>query len=248
MNLPISAQSLGAPLANYPYDPEQRKVSLFVGLGFLGLAVAFPVLYWLDPVAVGQTVFLSPVVAVGGILTLAHWAYTAGISLSVHQGGFVHGAHVVPWGRVRGIRYKLVHVIGGSATYNRGFFEVRLDDGSKVKTNMQLENMEKVIGHVVAQTMPILCEGMAQAIRAGQVVRCGPFELQSQGIVCKGKSIPWARAALSTGGDATLQLLDVAPDGSGHTKVHEAKIADVENSDALEALAEQLRVQALRAR
>ena len=66
-----SLAAIGAPLVTFPYDPEQRQVSFVVGLGFLGLAVVFPTLYWLDPVAVGQTVWVAPVVFVGGLLTLA---------------------------------------------------------------------------------------------------------------------------------------------------------------------------------
>lgn len=244
-----SAGALGAPLTTYPYDPEQRKLSLFVGLGFLGLSVAFPVLYAIDPVAVGQTVWLSPVVFVGGIGTLLHWLYTRGISMTVHEHGFVHGALVVPFARVRGLRYKLTHVMGGSATYNRGFFELRLDDGSKAKVNIQLENMDKAIGQVIGRTMPVLAGGIAAAVRAGQVVKSGPFELHPQGVVCKGKSVPWARVAISSSGvDATMQLLDVDPDSGDYKKVHEAKIADVENADAIEAVAETLRAEAIRAR
>ena len=78
------------------------------------------------------------VVALIGLCGLAHFAYTRGIRLTVHQGGFVYGNAVVPFSRVRAIRYKLVHVMGGSNNYNRGFFHVRLDDGSKVSTSMQL--------------------------------------------------------------------------------------------------------------
>ena len=249
MTQALSPAALGVPVSTYPYDPEQRKVSLFVGLGFLGLSVAFPVLYAIDPVAVGQTVWLSPVVFLGGVATLIHWFYTRGISLTVHEQGFVHGALVVPYARVRGLRYKLTHVTGGSASYNRGFFELRLDDGSKAKVNIQLEHMEKVIGEIIGRTMPVLAGGIAAAVRGGQVVKSGPFELHPQGIVCKGKSIPWARVAMSSSGvDATMQLLDVDPDSGDYTKVHEAKIADVENADAIEAVAEKLRAEAIRAR
>lgn len=244
-----SLAAIGAPLVTFPYDPEQRQVSFVVGLGFLGLAVVFPTLYWLDPVAVGQTVWLAPVVFVGGLLTLAHWAYTRGISLTVHQGGFVHRSCVVPYARVRGIRYKLVHVSGGHASYNRGFCEVRLDDGSKAKLHMQLESMEKVIGRIVGDTLPMMVEGIAATLTGGQVVRAGPFELHREGVMCKGRSIPWARVAISSSGvDATMQLLDVDPDSGDYTKVLEAKIADVENADAVEAVAEKLRAQAIRAR
>ena len=50
MNTP---QTLGSAQRTFVYDPEQRKVTLMVGLGMLGLAVAFPVLYAIDPEAAG---------------------------------------------------------------------------------------------------------------------------------------------------------------------------------------------------
>ncbi|MBK8411229.1 MAG: hypothetical protein IPL19_25090 [Sandaracinaceae bacterium] len=241
--------TVGALITTYPYDPEQRKVTLWVGLGFLGLSVAFPILYALDADAVGQTVWLSPVLFVGGLLTLAHWVYTGRISLRIHQGGFVHRGRFVPFASIRGLRYKLVQVIGESGGYNRGFCEVRVADGSKVKVHMQLEGMEKVIGDLVGRSMPLICEGILGAVKSGQTVTCGPFQLHPQGMVCKGKSIPWARVAISQSGvDATMQLLDVDPDSGDYKKVHEAKIADVENADAVEAVAEQLRTEAIRAR
>lgn len=241
--------SVGALIKTYPYDPDQRKVTLFVGLGFLGLAVAFPVLYALDADAVGQTVWLSPVLFLGGLATLAHWVYTGRISLRIHEGGFVHRGRFVPFASIRGVRYKLVQVTGDSAGYNRGFCEVRVADGSKVKVHMQLEGMDKVIGDLIGRSMPLIHEGILGAVKGGQSVKCGPFELHPQGIVCKGKSIPWARVAISQSGvDATMQLLDVDPDSGDYKKVHEAKIADVENADLVEAIAEQLRREAIRSR
>lgn len=240
---------VGPLVTTYPYDPEQRKVALMVGLGFLGLAVAFPVLYAMDADAVGQTVWLSPVLFLGGLATLAHWVYTGRIVLRIHQGGYVHRGRFVPFNTIRGIRYKLTQVTGGSAGYNRGFCEVRLADGSKQKVHMQLEHMEKVIGDLIGRTMPLIHEGILGALTSGQSVKCGPFELHPQGMVCKGKSIPWARVAISTSGvDATMQLLDVDPDSGDYKKVHEAKIADVENADVVEAIAEQLRGEAIRSR
>ncbi len=240
---------VGPLVTTYPYDPEQRKVTLMVGLGFLGLAVAFPVLYAMDADAVGQTVWLSPVLFLGGLATLAHWVYTGRIVLRIHQGGYVHRGRFVPFNTIRGIRYKLTQVTGGSAGYNRGFCEVRLADGSKQKVHMQLEHMEKVIGDLIGRTMPLVHEGILGALTSGQSVKCGPFELHPQGMVCKGKSIPWARVAISTSGvDATMQLLDVDPDSGDYKKVHEAKIADVENADVVEAIAEQLRGEAIRSR
>ena len=100
--------TVGALITTYPYDPEQRKVTLWVGLGFLGLSVAFPILYALDADAVGQTVWLSPVLFVGGLLTLAHWVYTGRISLRIHQGGFVHRGRFVPFASIRGLRYNRI--------------------------------------------------------------------------------------------------------------------------------------------
>lgn len=245
----MTDNNVGALVTTYPYDPEQRKVTLMVGLGFLGLAVAFPVLYAMDADAVGQTVWLSPVLFLGGLATLAHWFYTGRISLRIHQGGYVHRGRFVPFASIRGVRYKLTQVTGGSAGYNRGFCEVRLADGSKQKVHMQLEHMEKVIGDLIGRTMPLIHEGILGAVQSGQSVKCGPFELHPQGMVCKGKSIPWARVAISTSGvDATMQLLDVDPDSGDYKKVHEAKIADVENADVVEAIAEQLRSEAIRAR
>ena len=105
---------MGALITTYPYDPEQRKVTLVFGLGFLGLAVAFPVLYALDANALGQTVWLAPVLFLGGLATLAHWVYTGRISLRIHQGGFVHRGRFVPFAIIRGLRYKLVQVTGDS--------------------------------------------------------------------------------------------------------------------------------------
>jgi hypothetical protein len=243
------AQTVGAPVRVFPYDKEQRKGTLLVSLGMLGLSLAFPALYYLDPVAVGTTVYLSPVVALIGLAGLAHYAYTRSIRLTVHQGGFVYGSAVVPFSRVRAIRYKLVHVMGGSSSYNRGFFHVRLDDGSKVSTSMQLERMDEAIGSVIGQTMGVLVEGITGVLRSGQVVRAGPFELHPQGIVCRGKSIAWARAVLSSSGsDTEMSLLDVDPDGEGHSVVHKAKLADIENADAIMAVAERFRVEGLRAR
>lgn len=245
----MTDNNVGALVTTYPYDPEQRKVTLMVGLGFLGLAVAFPLLYAMDADAVGQTVWLSPVLFLGGLATLAHWVYTGRISLRIHQGGFVHRGHFVPFNTIRGIRYKLVQVTGGSAGYNRGFCEVRVADGRKVKLHMQLENMDKVIGDLIGRTMPMIHEGILGAVKSGQTVKCGPFELHPQGMVCKGSAIPWERVAISTSGvDATMQLRDVDPDKGNSKKVHEAKIADVENADVVEAVAEQLRREAIRSR
>jgi len=246
----MDQSSLGAPLRVFPYDPDQRKTTLFIGLGLIGIAFAFPVLYALDPVAVGVVpLYFSPVVGLIGLGALAHFVYTKNISLTLYQGGFVYRDKVVPYARIRAIRYELIHVIGGASSYNRGNFEVRLDDGSKVSPTLQLETMEKVIGGVVEQAMPVLVEGLLGAIRAGNVVRSGPFEFHPQGIVCNGKSIEWARAALSSSGSNThVQLLDVDPDEGDYTKVHEAKRSKLDNADALEVVAERLRVEAIRAR
>jgi hypothetical protein len=244
-----NGNTLGALIATHRYDPDQRKVTLVVGLGFLGLSVAFPLLYWMDPDAVGQTVWLAPVLFVGGLATLSYWVYTGRISLRIHEGGFVHRGRYVPFARVRGLRYELVHVTGGSAAHNRGFCEVRLDDGSKVRVHMQLEDMGDVIGELIGHTMPLVHEGITAALDGGQSVTCGPFQLHPEGVVCKGKSVPWARVAFSTSGiDATMQLLDVDPDSGDSKKVHKAKLADVENSDVVEAIASERRAAAIRAR
>jgi len=68
-------------------------------------------------------------------------------------------------------------------------------------------------------------------------------------LVCRGKSIPWERVALSSSGSSThMQLLNSDPDTGDYEVVHKAKLADVENADALMAVAEQLRSKAIRAR
>lgn len=246
----MDSSSLGMALRVFPYDPDQRKTTLIVGLGLIGIAIAFPVLYTIDPVAVGVVpLYFSPLLVLIGLGAIAHWFYTKDIALALHQNGFVYRGRAVPYARIRAIRYELVHVIGGSSSYNRGFFEIRLDDGTKISPSIQLESMEQVIGGVVEQAMPVLVDGLLAAIRAGQVVRSGPFEFHPQGIVCKGKSIAWARAALSSSGSNThVQLLDVDPDEGDYTKVLEAKRSTLDNADALEIVAERLRVEAIRAR
>lgn len=242
--------NLGAPLRVFPYDPDQRKATLLIGLGLLGLSVAFPVLYAIDPVAAGiAPLFIAPLVALIGAGALLHVFYTRGFALTLYPSAFVYRNDVVPYDRIRGIRYRLVHVVGGSTSYNRGFFHVRLDDGRVVKTTMQLETMEDVIGGVVQQAMPVLVEGITGALRAGNVVRSGSVELHPQGVVYKGRSIPWARVALSSSGsNEHMQLLDVDPESGDYAKVCEMKLADLENADALEVVAERLRAHAIRGR
>ncbi|MCA9578599.1 MAG: DUF6585 family protein [Polyangiales bacterium] len=247
MNTP---QTLGSAQRTFVYDPEQRKVTLMVGLGMLGLAVAFPVLYAIDPEAAGViALYLSPLTALVGLGSLAHWVYTRGISLTFFEHGFGYRGQGVPYQDIRGIRYKLVHVTGGSASYNKGFLHVRLADGRRVSTSMQLEKMDEVIGTLIGRAMPTLHGGMLQALLSGQSLTFGPFALHPQGVVCRGKSIPWERVAFSSSGSNThVQLMDVDPDEGDYEVVHKAKLADLENTDALEAVAEEMRSRAIRAR
>jgi hypothetical protein len=246
----MSTRHLGAPLRVFAYDPDQKKTTLLTGLGLVGIGVAFPVLYAIDPVAVGiAPLYFAPLVVLIGVAAIAYvLLYARTVSLTLYQGGFVYRGESVPYDAIRGISYELIHVIG-SSSYNRGFFRVRLADGRTVSTSMQLERMEEVIGGVVQHAMPVLVEGIVGAVRAGSVVHAGPFELHPQGVVCKGKAVPWARAVLSsTGSNEHMTLMDVDPEGNGHVDVHKAKLAKVENADAVSAVAERLRVEALRAR
>ncbi|MCA9532382.1 MAG: hypothetical protein KC593_01840 [Myxococcales bacterium] len=245
-----TSQTLGSAQRTFVYDPEQRKVTLVVGLGMLGLAVAFPVLYLIDSEATGvEPLFLAPLVALIGLGALAHWVYTRSISLTFFEHGFSYKGEGVPYARIRGIRYKLVHVTGGAATYNKGFLHVRLDDGRRVSPSMQLDKMDEVIGNLIGCAMPTLVGGIEQALGSGQSLTYGPFALHPQGIVCRGQSIPWERVALSSSGSNThVQLLNVDPDEGDYEVVHKAKMADLENVDALEAVAEQRRSSAIHAR
>ena len=107
-----TSQTLGSAQRTFVYDPEQRKVTLVVGLGMLGLAVAFPVLYLIDSEATGvEPLFLAPLVALIGLGALAHWVYTRSISLTFFEHGFSYKGEGVPYARIRGIRYKLVPML-----------------------------------------------------------------------------------------------------------------------------------------
>lgn len=245
-----ASATLGPLVHTYPYDPDQRSVTLFVGLGMFAIAVAFPVLYWIDPLAVGVLpVYLSPLLVAIGLACAAHWVWSGRVRLEIHAGGFVYGGHAVSWSRVRGVRYKLVEVIGGSASYNRGFCKVRLDDGTFVVPTMQLESMDRAIGSLIEGSSPVIGAGLLAALGAGEVLKFGPYELAREGIRCKGTIVPWARAALSSSGfPPHLSLLDVDPDSGDSRKVHEAKAEEIESVDVVERVGEQLRVEAIRAR
>lgn len=245
-----ASSSLGPLVHTYAYDPDQRSVTLFVGLGMFGIAIAFPVLYWIDPVAVGiLPIYLSPLLVAIGIGCGVHWVWSGRVRLEIHEGGFVYRGQAVPWSRVRGVRYKLVEVVGGSASYNRGFCKVRLDDGSFVVPTMQLESMDRAIGAFIEGSAPVLGAGFLAALGAGEILKFGPYELAREGVRCKGTIVPWARAAFTSSGyPPHLSLLDVDPDSGDSRKVHEAKTEDVESADVVERLGEQLRVEAIRSR
>lgn len=243
-------ETLGPAQRTFSYDPEQRKAMLLVGLVTVGLSVLLVGLYVVAPDSVGvSSVYGFVVAALIGIGALAHWAYTRGVSLTFFKDGLGYKGQGAAYTRIRGVRYKLVHVVGDAASYNKGFLHIRLDDGRRISPSIQLEAMDEVIGWVIKRSLPSLKAGMLQALASGQTLTYGPFTLHPQGVVCRGKSIPWARVALSSSGSSThVQLMDVDPDDGDYEVVHKAKLADLENVDALEAVAEHMRASAIQAR
>ena len=145
-----------------------------VGLGMFGLSVLLIGLYVVAPDSVGESSVYSAVgAALVGIGALAHWSYTRSVSMTFFKQGFGYKGQGATYASIRGVRYKLIHVVGGSATYNKGFLHIRLDDGRRISPSMQLEAMDEVIERLIRRSTPLLMAGMLQALEQGQTLTYG---------------------------------------------------------------------------
>jgi hypothetical protein len=195
-NIPVEANDLGTPTAEYTRDGVRQALNLVGSVFVISIGVMTMFGGLATALSGGSDAFLFIGLALVYVVPGLWWFISTLRKRGLRVLVFPEGLTYTRRGQTEVIRWDDVASVWQAITRVQHTFTVRkctihLQDGSKHTFNNAIRNVEQLINTIQQQATPRILERVDEAYNAGQTVPFGKLSISQAGISRGGKTLPW---------------------------------------------------------